>query len=201
MTTPIQTASPGYLDFSGLAQLRGDAAQKKSGSLDKAAEQFEALFVQMMLKSMRESVVKDEENTSQAADMYQDLMDRELSVQFAKRRTLGIADMLTRQLTPPATTSTQALLEGRQSTPVGYPLRPGAVPLPALPRTLRAREEARLAAAAAAASAAAFSAAAAVALYSVTSVQVMTARICLATAPVRQSIKQSAYKTARSRIR
>ena len=126
MTTPIQTASPGYLDFSGLAQLRGEAAQKKSGSLDKAAEQFEALFVQMMLKSMRESVVKDEENTSQAADMYQDLMDRELSVQFAKRRTLGIADMLTRQLTPPATTSTQALLEGRQSTPVGYPLRPGA---------------------------------------------------------------------------
>ena len=126
MTTPISTASPGSLDFSGLAQLRSDAAQKKNGSLDKAAEQFEALFVQMMLKSMRESVLKDEENTSQAADVYQDLMDKELSVQFAKRRTLGIADMLTRQLAPANVPSTQALLEGRQTQPVGLPLRPAA---------------------------------------------------------------------------
>jgi Rod binding domain-containing protein len=125
MTTPIQTESPGYLDFSGLAQLRGQAAQKKNGSLDKAAEQFEALFVQMMLKSMRESVVKDENNASQAGDMYQDLMDRELSVQFAKRRTLGIADMVTRQLTP-STPSTQSLLEGRTSPASGYSLRPAA---------------------------------------------------------------------------
>ena len=126
MTTPLQTTSPGYLDFSGLAQLRGQAAQNKSGSLDKAAEQFEALFVQMMLKSMRESVVKDENNASHAGDMYQDLMDRELSVQFAKRRTLGIADMLTRQLTPSATASTQTVLEGRQGSATGYPLRAGA---------------------------------------------------------------------------
>lgn len=126
MTAPIPNASPGYLDFSGLAQLRSDAAQKKNGSLDKAAEQFEALFVQMMLKSMRESVLKDEENTSQAADVYQDLMDRELSVQFAKRRTLGIADMLTRQLTPSNAPSTQALLEGRQTQQIGLPLRPAA---------------------------------------------------------------------------
>jgi peptidoglycan hydrolase FlgJ len=126
MTTPISTANPGYLDFSGLAQLRGDAAQSKNGAVEKTAEQFEALFVQMMLKSMRESVAKDENNTSQGADMYQDLMDRELSVQFAKRRTLGIADMLTRQLTTPSTTSTQAMLEGRQASQAGYPLRPAA---------------------------------------------------------------------------
>lgn len=131
MTASIPTANPGYLDFSGLAQLRGDAAQKKNGSLEKAAEQFEAMFVQMMLKSMRESVLKDENNTSHAADVYQDLMDRELSVQFAKRRNLGIADMLTRQLASPAvnpgtTASTQALLEGRQGQAAGYPLRPAA---------------------------------------------------------------------------
>lgn len=131
MTAPIPSSSPGYLDFSGLAQLRGDAAQKKNGSLEKAAEQFEAMFVQMMLKSMRESVMKDEENASNATDVYQDLMDRELSVQFAKRRGLGIADMLTRQLTPPANSpaaaSTQALLEGRQGQTGAYPLRPAAV--------------------------------------------------------------------------
>lgn len=82
--------------------------------------------MQMMLKSMRESVLKDEENTSQAADVYQDLMDRELSVQFAKRRTLGIADMLNRQLAPSDRPSTQALLEGRQTQAVGLTLRPAA---------------------------------------------------------------------------
>ena len=38
MTTPISTANPGYLDFSGLAQLRGDAAQSKNGAIEKTAE-------------------------------------------------------------------------------------------------------------------------------------------------------------------
>lgn len=127
MTSPASTATPGYLDFSGLGQLRGDAAQKKNGALEKTAEQFEAMFVQMMMKSMREAVVKDEDNVSQAGDMYQDLMDRELSVQFAKRRTFGIADMLTKQLQNQAPVSTQALLEGRQASPVAHPLKPEAI--------------------------------------------------------------------------
>ena len=127
MTSPVSTSTPGYLDFSGLGQLRGEAAQKKSGALEKTAEQFEAMFVQMMMKSMREAVVKDEENTSNAGDMYQDLMDRELSVQFAKRRTFGIADMLTQQLANQAPASTQILLEGRSAAPIGHPLKPEAI--------------------------------------------------------------------------
>lgn len=127
MTSPVSNSNLGYLDFSGLGQLRGDAAQKKAGSLEKTAEQFEAMFVQMMMKSMREAVVKDEENTSNAGDMYQDLMDRELSVQFAKRRTFGIADMLTRQLNHQAPANTQAMLEGRTAVPAAHPLKPEAI--------------------------------------------------------------------------
>ena len=127
MTTPVSNSNIGYLDFSGLGQLRGDAAQKKAGSLEKTAEQFEAMFVQMMMKSMREAVVKDEESTSNAGDMYQDLMDRELSIQFAKRRTFGIADMLTQQLSNQAPANTQAMLEGRQAAPVAHPLKPDAI--------------------------------------------------------------------------
>lgn len=115
------------LDFEGLGKLRAQARQDDKAAVRETAQQFEALFIQMMMKSMREAVVKDEDNVSQAGDMYQDLMDRELSVQFAKRRTFGIADMLTKQLQNQAPVSTQALLEGRQAAPVAHPLKPEAI--------------------------------------------------------------------------
>lgn len=100
MSSDAQTVSTAktYLDFHGLARLRGQAVQQENAALSEAAQQFEALFIQMMLKSMREAVVKDDASGSQAEDLYQDLMDRELSVQFAKREMFGVAAMLSRQV-------------------------------------------------------------------------------------------------------
>ena len=97
-STHLAATAKSYLDFNGLAQLRGQAAQNDKRAMKEAAQQFEALFIQMMLKSMREAVVKDETNGSQAEDLYEDLMDRELSVQFAKREMFGVANMLGQQI-------------------------------------------------------------------------------------------------------
>lgn len=44
-----------YTDFSGLAALRARAREDKEAALDQVSRQFESLFVQMMLKSMREA--------------------------------------------------------------------------------------------------------------------------------------------------
>jgi Rod binding domain-containing protein len=66
--------------------------QKKA--LKKAAEQFEALFLQEMLKSMRASVGKDELVDSAAIQTYEEMFDREVALQMAKRGAVGISDML-----------------------------------------------------------------------------------------------------------
>ena len=99
--TPTTTARS-YLDFAGLGELRGKAQQNDDQALRETAQQFEALFIQMMLKSMREAnnVMKSDLVESQAAETFEGMYDKEMSVQMAKRNTMGLADMLVRQLGP-----------------------------------------------------------------------------------------------------
>jgi len=87
-----------YLDFAGLGRLRGQAHSDSASATRETAQQFEAMFIQMMMKSMREATPKSELLQSQSMDTYQELYDKELSTHLAKRGMLGIADMLTRQL-------------------------------------------------------------------------------------------------------
>lgn len=53
-STNISSAKS-YNDFSALGELRGKAQRNEAGAMRESAEQFEALFIQMMLKSMREA--------------------------------------------------------------------------------------------------------------------------------------------------
>ena len=87
-----------YLDFSGLSELRGRAVKDSQGALRETAEQFEALFIQMMLKSMREATFKSDMLQSDALDTYQGMFDREISVSMASRGKMGMADLLQQQL-------------------------------------------------------------------------------------------------------
>lgn len=87
-----------YLDFAGLGNLRGQAKQKTDTATRQTATQFEAMFIQMMLKSMREATEKEGLMTSDHEEAFQEMYDRELSVQLAKRNTLGVADMLVKSI-------------------------------------------------------------------------------------------------------
>lgn len=107
-----------YLDFGGLAQLKGQASQADDPAvLRRTAEQFEAHFIQMMMKSMREAtVLRSDLIDSAAEDTYQDMMDKEVSLLVARRSALGVATLLERQLTtggvsptPPSTEQVLAL--------------------------------------------------------------------------------------------
>jgi len=84
------------LDFQGLGQLRGQAAQDSNKAIRETSQQFEAMFIEMMMKSMRESVEKSDLNESSAEDTFQGMFDKEVAHQMAKRGTVGIADMLVR---------------------------------------------------------------------------------------------------------
>lgn len=135
MPADISHTTRGYLDFSGLGQLRGKAAAQDEAALRESAQQFEAMFIQMMLKSMRDTVEKSELMGSDAQDLYQDLMDREISVQLARRNNIGLADMLVREVgrqkemrTPPTASEMLQMRSGLQA-PAALPLRNPAEPL------------------------------------------------------------------------
>ena len=99
-STVSNQAAQSYLDFNGLANLRGQASQNNTQALKQTAQQFEGIFIQMMLKSMRDasSVMKSELNSSSEMNTYQDMYDKELSVQMSKRNSMGFADMIVKQL-------------------------------------------------------------------------------------------------------
>jgi peptidoglycan hydrolase FlgJ len=90
-----------FADFQGLASLKNDAKDKAPTALKEAARQFESLFTQMLLKSMREankSFGEDSLFGSDQGDMYQDMFDDQIAMQLSKGKGLGLADMLVRQL-------------------------------------------------------------------------------------------------------
>ena len=87
-----------YLDFEGLGQLKGQARQDAKSATRETAQQFEAMFIQMMMKSMRESVMKSDLSENAPLETYQGMFDKEVSMQLAKRNSMGLADMLVKNL-------------------------------------------------------------------------------------------------------
>ncbi|WP_426662762.1 flagellar assembly peptidoglycan hydrolase FlgJ [Rhodanobacter aciditrophus] len=95
-----------WADLSGFDQLRAQAQRDGKATLPAVAKQFEALFTQMMLKSMREASDSfgNALGDSEAGKAYRDLFDQQLSVSLAQGgKGLGIAQMLVRQLGGTAT--------------------------------------------------------------------------------------------------
>ena len=86
------------IDFAGMGSLRGQAQQKTDKATRETATQFEAMFIHEMLKSMRQTIEKSDLSGSDAEDTFQEMYDRELSQNLAKRNTLGVADMLVKHL-------------------------------------------------------------------------------------------------------
>ena len=127
------TTAKSYLDFSGLGELRAKAQQNQDKALKETAQQFEGLFIQMMMKSMREAsaTMKDEENQSNGMDTFENMFDKEISVQMAKRSALGVADYMAKAVKQQmATPSALEVLNARQQQ--GMPLRPELTPMPLL---------------------------------------------------------------------
>jgi len=88
-------------DFVKLGEMRAKAAQQgpaQSGKgLRQAAEQFEALFLNIMMKTMREATASNEEGDlfgSSSVKTYESLFDQEIAQQMAMRGGLGLADMM-----------------------------------------------------------------------------------------------------------
>ena len=97
MSLPV--ADPGlFADAQSLANLKREAAAHDPQALRAAAQQFESLFLDMMLKSAQAANFKDPLFGSSQQRLYQDLYDQQLSMQMSKTHTFGLAEMLVQQL-------------------------------------------------------------------------------------------------------
>ena len=98
-----------WTDLSGFSALRQRAQTDSKAALPIVAKQFESIFTQMMLKSMRDANYGDPLFDSQSGNAWQGLFDQQLSVTLsAQGHGLGIADMLVRQLGGSAAGSAQS---------------------------------------------------------------------------------------------
>ena len=78
--------------------MRREAREETPESIKKTAKQFESLFVQMMLKSMRDTLPEDGMFSSNEQRMYQDMMDKQLGLNISMGKGMGLADVIERQL-------------------------------------------------------------------------------------------------------
>jgi len=125
-------------DFTQFTKLRADAEQNPSQAIEKTAHQFEALFTQMMLKSMRAATKFGDDGLGSQGDLYKDWFDQQLAVSVSAGKGLGIADMLVAQLkhsqslsstseTPKAADTGGMTMPGRVSAPAAAPAQPEPV--------------------------------------------------------------------------
>lgn len=104
----MQTDPAIYTDFASLTRLKKGAREQSPEAIRQVARQFESLFVQMMLKSMRDTIPENEMFGSNAERTYRDMYDKQLSMNISEGKGIGLARVIERQL-------------GGEPEPVGSP--------------------------------------------------------------------------------
>jgi peptidoglycan hydrolase FlgJ len=112
-TPPDVSAASTYTDFTGLEALKRDPNSPQA--INAVAQQVEALFLQMMLKSMRDASAADATDSNEMG-MYQDMFDKQVALSISQHADLGIGRLLKRQL------------DGRPAA--GSPLKMGSAETP-----------------------------------------------------------------------
>lgn len=85
-------------DVNGLAQIKRQAREDPRAALKGAAQQFEAVFLQMVLKSMRDASPKEGLFDSEQSRLYQSMLDQQLAQTMSARGSTGLAALIERQL-------------------------------------------------------------------------------------------------------
>jgi flagellar protein FlgJ len=107
-------------DSRALDQLKRAARDDPRQAAKKVATQFEALFMQMVLKSMREATPRSGLLDSQEQDLYRGMLDQQVAQQIAAKGT-GLSDLIARQLARnlPAAAASASLTPGPSPAGVG----------------------------------------------------------------------------------
>jgi murein DD-endopeptidase MepM/ murein hydrolase activator NlpD len=124
------------MNIEGILRSSYNSTPEKN-DLKTATQEFEGMFINYLLKVMRSTVDSEEDGElSMGKDLYMDMFDSEIALSIARNRSLGIGDMIYRQLqereldttkpdssspapATPAATGLSIPLEGRLSSNFG----------------------------------------------------------------------------------
>lgn len=94
--------SGAYTDLNRLAGMKNGEQRDSEGNVRRVAQEFEALFINQIFKSMRsanEAVAKDSLFDSDTTRHYQEMHDQQLSISLSREGGgIGLADVLVRQM-------------------------------------------------------------------------------------------------------
>ncbi|MEK9554218.1 MAG: rod-binding protein [Gammaproteobacteria bacterium] len=83
-------------DFSRLGTLKAQAAkdQADNEAIEQTAQQFEAMFIQMVMKSMRATIPEGGLLDSNQTKTFEQLLDQQFAMAMSDRRSTGISQMI-----------------------------------------------------------------------------------------------------------
>jgi len=87
-----------FNDIGYLGALRAEASAAPNKALEEVASQFEALFIQQMMMSMRDAIPQGDLMGSEHVDTYQAMADQQMSLNLAEEGDIGLARMLVEQM-------------------------------------------------------------------------------------------------------
>ncbi|MDX1539621.1 flagellar assembly peptidoglycan hydrolase FlgJ [Arsukibacterium sp.] len=131
-----------YHDVNSLQNIKTAAKTDEKAGLRQAAEQFEAIFMSMLLTSMRKANSAFEAEgmmNSQTTEFYRDMHDSQLATDLAQKGALGLADLLVAQLDP-----TAGISRPKKDTELNMPGTASFNPLPERPDVSRALNRSEL---------------------------------------------------------
>lgn len=134
-------AAQTYTDLNALQGIRTLSKQDKDAALMEVAKQFESMFVNMMLSSMRDASAVFEEDSlfsSPEGDFYQKMYDDQMALSLSSGSGVGLAPVIYRQL------MTQYGDDKKSSTELDHSKlrdRRISIPVPVTPRLQQAMDE------------------------------------------------------------
>jgi flagellar protein FlgJ len=89
---------PSVFDVNSLTTLKAQVKSDDPEALRAAAKQFEGLFLQMVLKSMRDAMPREGLFDNEQSRMYESLLDQQLALSMSSKGTTGLAALIEKQL-------------------------------------------------------------------------------------------------------
>ncbi len=118
LSTPASSKAAVYNDFSQFAKMKNESKTDSPAAIKKVAQQFEALFLNNILKGMRSAKLAEGAFDSDQSKAYNDMYDQQLSVHLAGKPGVGLADLIVKQLSPKGANSRPETLEDYLNHPV-----------------------------------------------------------------------------------
>lgn len=96
--TPANVANQLAIDVNSLAQTKRLAKEDPRAAMKNAAQQFEAVFLQMVLKAMRDASPKEGMFDNEQSRLFQSMLDQQMAQTMSARGGTGLAALIEKQL-------------------------------------------------------------------------------------------------------